>query len=81
MKFTLKNETGIHARPASLIVAESKKYEAKINFIKDGNPYNAKSIMSLMSMEARCGDTIELQIEGADAPEAQKGILAVLESL
>ncbi|MDO4711282.1 MAG: HPr family phosphocarrier protein [Peptostreptococcaceae bacterium] len=81
MKFTIKNETGLHARPASLVVAESKKYKSEITFVKNGTNYNAKSIMSVMVMEGRCGDTIDIICEGEDRDEAMKGMLAVLESL
>lgn len=81
MKFTIKNETGLHARPASLVVAESKKYKSDITFIKNGTSYNAKSIMSVMVMEGKCGDTIEIVCEGEDQEEALKGMIAVLESL
>lgn len=81
MKFTIKNETGLHARPASLVVAESKKYKSDISFIKNGTAYNAKSIMSVMVMEAKYGDTIEVVCKGEDQEEALKGMIAVLESL
>lgn len=81
MKFTLQNETGLHARPAALVVAESKKYQAQINFIKDNQTYSAKSILSVMAMEATQGDVIEIECIGEDAEAAQQGLIQLLESL
>ncbi len=81
MKFTIKNKEGLHARPAGQVVAESKKYNSAIHFIKEGKKYNAKSIMSVMVMEAKLGDIIEIECEGEDSEAALKGMLAILESL
>lgn len=81
MQFTLKNPTGLHARPAGLIVSETKKYKSEIHFIKDGESFNAKSIMSLMSMEAQFGDSFDIICKGEDQEEALQGILLALESL
>lgn len=81
MQFTLKNATGLHARPAGLIVSETKKYQSAIYFIKDGESYNAKSIMSLMSMEAEFGDSFEIECKGEDQEEALQGMLRVLNNL
>lgn len=66
----LQNETGLHARPASLFVKEASKFESHIVVIKDGKEYNAKSIMGILSMGAGKGATITIQAEGVDAREA-----------
>ena len=34
--YTIKDEVGIHARPAGLLAKEAKKYESKIVIKKDG---------------------------------------------
>ncbi|KGG79493.1 phosphocarrier protein HPr, partial [Caloranaerobacter azorensis H53214] len=44
----LKNETGLHARPASIFVKEASKYASDIKIIKNGREYNAKSIMGIL---------------------------------
>ena len=34
--YTVKDEVGIHARPAGLLVKEVKKYASKVTITKDG---------------------------------------------
>lgn len=75
---TITNETGLHARPASLFVKEASKYTSQINLIKDGKEYNAKSIMGLLSMGAGKGDVLTIQAEGEDEEEAVKDLVDLL---
>ena len=35
-EYTVKDELGIHARPAGMLVKEAKKYESKITITKEG---------------------------------------------
>ncbi|NMA87148.1 MAG: HPr family phosphocarrier protein [Tissierellia bacterium] len=67
---TLQNETGLHARPASLFVKEASRFSSNITVVKDGKEYNAKSIMGILSMGAGKGTTITIQAEGNDEKEA-----------
>ncbi|MBU5425533.1 HPr family phosphocarrier protein [Tissierella pigra] len=63
-EIVLLNESGLHARPASMFVKEASKYKCDIKVIKDGKEYNPKSIMSILSMGAGKGDSIIIQAEG-----------------
>ncbi|MBU5438550.1 HPr family phosphocarrier protein [Tissierella sp. MSJ-40] len=74
----LQNETGLHARPASLFVKEASKYTADIKVTKDGKDYNAKSIMGILSMGAAKGDKIIIQAEGDDAETAVKELISLV---
>lgn len=65
----LTNETGLHARPASLLVKESAKYKSDIKIVKDGKEYNAKSIMGIISMGAGKGTKLIITAEGVDEKE------------
>lgn len=77
---TLKNETGLHARPASLLVDLAKKFESSITIIKDGNEHNAKSMMSILSMGADQGTQLAFQIDGPDAVHAVDMIKDLIEN-
>lgn len=70
----LKNETGLHARPASLFIREASKYTSDIVVIKDDNEYNGKSIMGILSMGATKGDNLTIKIKGEDEQEAYGGL-------
>ncbi|WP_018248235.1 HPr family phosphocarrier protein [Orenia marismortui] len=79
-KVTINNETGIHARPASMIVQEANKYGADIKIAKDANEVNAKSIMGIMSLGISKSTEITVKAEGADAEEAVDALVELVES-
>ena len=80
-ELVLQNETGLHARPASMIVKEASKYNSEIKILKGNHEYNGKSIMSLLSMGAKKGDTLVIQALGEDAYKAVEELEYVLNSL
>ncbi|WP_242823440.1 HPr family phosphocarrier protein [Thermobrachium celere] len=69
-KIVIQNETGIHARPAGIIVKEAAKFKSAITIEKAGKEYNAKSIMSLMTMAAKKGEEIVIKANGEDEAQA-----------
>ncbi len=73
----IKNELGIHARPAALIVKTSNGYASEIVFEKDGNKASGKSIIGLLTIEGNPGSEVKVTATGADAMEA----VAALEDL
>ena len=68
--YTIKDEMGIHARPAGMLAKEAKKYESKITITKDGKSADVSRLMAVMSMAVKCGQTVEVQIEGGDEDKA-----------
>lgn len=75
----LLNETGLHARPASLFVAAAKKYQSNIAVLKDGEEYDAKSILSVLSMGAYKGDVLTISAVGDDEREAVNALKGLIE--
>ena len=63
-------EEGLHARPASLFVQETKKYEAEITVTKEDREANAKSSMMVMTLGAKKGEKVVIQAKGEDAESA-----------
>jgi phosphocarrier protein len=80
VEVVLKNETGLHARPASMFVKESTKYQSEIKIFKDGSEYNSKSIISILSMGAVKGTQIKISAKGPDEKEAVEALKALVES-
>ena len=72
-KITLKNETGLHARPASEIVKIASKYQSTISLI-------AKSILNIMAAGIKSSTEIEIQCDGADEESAMKELLQAFEN-
>lgn len=76
----LKNETGLHARPASVFVKEAAKYSSDIAVVKDEKKYNGKSIMGILSMGATKGEKIVIQAEGDDEKEAVEALKKLVDN-
>ncbi len=69
MKRTYKvvDESGLHARPAAIIVREASNYENDINIIYNGKTYTLKSIMMVMSLGIKYDETFSIDVEGDNA--------------
>ncbi|NBI07401.1 HPr family phosphocarrier protein [Senegalia massiliensis] len=80
LEIELTNETGLHARPASLFIREASKYTSDIVVVKDGTEYNGKSIMGILSMGATKGDKLNIKIDGSDEEEAYEGLKNLFEN-
>ena len=80
-KITLKNETGLHARPASEIVKIASKYQSTISLIANGKTINAKSILNIMAAGIKSSTEIEIQCDGADEESAMKELLQAFHQL
>lgn len=78
--YVLKHETDLHARSASLFVKEASRFDCDIKILKDGNEYEAKSILGIIGLGAAKGDTITLVARGDDEDEAIASLIKVLEN-
>ncbi len=65
-KVQIKNELGIHARPATMIVKTATKYRSDLRIIKDDMEINGKSIMGVMTLAAEHNSELELVADGID---------------
>ncbi|MDR7871518.1 MAG: HPr family phosphocarrier protein [Tissierellaceae bacterium] len=77
-KVVLQLETGLHARPASELVKVASRYSSDIKLVKDGEEFNAKSIIGILSIGATKGDEFTIIAEGNDAKEAVEGIKYII---
>ncbi|HAP15890.1 MAG TPA: phosphocarrier protein HPr [Lactococcus sp.] len=69
-EFHIVAETGIHARPATLLVQTASKFTSEINLEYKGKSVNLKSIMGVMSLGVGQGADVTITAEGADADDA-----------
>ncbi|MGN1386458.1 MAG: phosphocarrier protein HPr [Bacillus sp. (in: firmicutes)] len=76
--FKVVADSGIHARPATLLVQAAGKFESDINLEYNGKKVNLKSIMGVMSLGIGQGAEITISAEGSDAADA---IAALTETL
>lgn len=65
----VKNEVGLHARPAALFVQTANRFkQARIEIVKDGVTRDAKSILGVLTLGVNQGSQISIR---ADGPEAE----------
>ena len=69
-EYTIKDELGIHARAAGLLVKEAKKFESECTITKDGKTKKLTQLMMLMSLGVKQGDTVTVSVDGADEDAA-----------
>lgn len=79
-EYTIKDELGIHARPAGLLVKEAKKYESECTITKDGKTKKLTQLMMLMSLGVKQGETVIVTAEGADEDAAIAGLKEFFEA-
>lgn len=68
--YVIKDQLGIHARPAGLLVKEAMKFQAAIVIKKEEKEADAKRIFSVMGLGVKCADQIIVSADGSDEAEA-----------
>ncbi|MCJ7689624.1 MAG: HPr family phosphocarrier protein, partial [Clostridiaceae bacterium] len=66
---------------ALTVVKEASKFKSEVLIVKDGNEYNAKSIVAIMSMGAVKDDEITIKATGADEEAAAVAMVTVIQGL
>lgn len=75
------NETGLHARPASLFIAEAMKYKSNITLIKGEKTANGKSMLNVLSLGMNKGTVITIKAEGDDEQLAVEKLVGFIANL
>lgn len=65
---------GLEARPIAVLVQVASQYESSIYLEAAGKRVNAKSIMGMMTMALKAGETMVVEATGADEAAAIEGI-------
>lgn len=69
--YVIKDELGIHARPAGLLVKEAAKFQSAVKIEKAGKPAaDAKRIFGVMGLGVKCGEEVTVSADGADEADA-----------
>ena len=75
----ITNKRGLHARASAKFVAVASDLDAQIEVEKDGNRVCGTSIMGLMMLGAAMGDSIVIHVEGDNAEDALRQLVALVE--
>lgn len=77
-EYHITAETGIHARPATMLVQSASKYNSEIMLEYKEKSVNLKSIMGVMSLGVGQGADVTITADGPDEMEAIEGIAETL---
>ena len=77
-QYTIKDELGVHARPAGLLVKLAKGFSSKITLEKNGKSCDMRKLMAVMSLGIKQGETITVRVEGEDEATAADKIATFL---
>ena len=71
---TIKNNVGLHARPATFFIQKANAYKSSVWVEKDDRRVNAKSLLGVLSLGIVKGMTVTIYADGVDEAEAIEGI-------
>ena len=78
--YVIKDELGIHARPAGLLVKEAKQFASTITLTCGEKKAAAKGLMGVMGMAVKCGNEVTVSAEGDDEVAAIEAMKAFFET-
>lgn len=77
---TIKNSLGLHLRAATRLAETAERFESKILIEKDGQGADAKSLLSLLTLECPVGSRLRLTARGADSRLALEALTELIEN-
>lgn len=79
-EIVIRNEAGLHARPAMLFVSAAKKFNSDIQVFKGDQVANAKNILSILALGVIKDEKIHIEIVGEDEVQAMQTLVALIEN-
>jgi len=77
----VNSKTGLHARPASLLVKTANMFASNIILKKDAKAVDGKSILGILGLAVSNGDELEIIAEGHDEAEAISEIRVLFDEI
>ena len=75
----LRNASGLHARPAKVFAKAASATSAQVLVEKGGREVNAKSVLSVLTLDCHQGDEIVIRVTGDGAEETLAELVALIE--
>jgi len=76
----VKNQVGLHARPATFFIQKANEYKSSIWVEKEERRVNAKSLLGILSLGIVKGSAIRIFADGTDEQQAVEGLIKLVES-
>ena len=78
---TVSDPVGLHARPAGVLVKEAQKLSSDIEVNCRGKTVDLKKLLAVMSLGAKCGDTLTVSISGDDERSDAEKLKKIFETI
>ena len=75
----VKNQVGLHARPATFFIQKANEYKSSIWVEKEERRVNAKSLLGVLSLGIVGGITIRIIADGPDEEQAVEGLVKLVD--
>jgi phosphotransferase system HPr (HPr) family protein len=77
----IKNNTGLHARPAADFAKLAKSAPCEVYVEKEGKRVNAKSILGILSLAIRKDNIVDIITEGEEEDIALDKLVSFIDDL
>jgi phosphocarrier protein len=77
---TVKNQVGLHARPATFFIQKANEFKSSIWVEKEERRVNAKSLLGVLSLGIVGGTVIKVIADGNDEEAAVKALKSLIDS-
>lgn len=81
IKVKISNNTGLHARPATLLVKKASSFACDVSVEASGKKVNAKSLIGILSLGATKDTEVTIITSGKDEVEAANELAKLIETL
>ena len=77
---TVKNQVGLHARPATFFIQKANEFKSSVWVEKEERRVNAKSLLGVLSLRIVGGTTIRIIADGVDEQDAVDSLVKLVDS-
>ena len=78
---TVKNSSGLHARPATLLVKKASSFKSDVSIEYNGKKANVKSLIGVLSLAVTKDAAIKVIASGDDEALAVEEIVKLVQTL
>jgi len=79
-RVTVRNRSGLHARPAAVFHDLANTFRAEVRVLKDGMQADGKSLIEILSLGAERGAEVMIRAEGEDAEAAVQALASLIQN-
>lgn len=76
---TVTHPEGLHARPAAELAKAAARFQSRVEVVVGSQAANARSVLSLLKLGIKSGQSVMLRVEGEDAETALNQLAGLLE--